>query len=72
MIPMLPVGKEAMSFASSKFAPKMAGMPTRKANRPASFRPNPQSKPAAIVAPDLDKPGNAANPCANPTIRAHQ
>ena len=56
------VTSEVMS-SSSFFnpEPRMMGMESRNAKRVASLRESPRNIPPAIVAPDLENPGNNAS-----------
>ena len=51
-------------------APKIAGIDKMKLNLAANSLSNPANNPAAIVVPERESPGNIANACPHPIIRA--
>ena len=51
-------------------APKIAGIDKMKLNFAANSLSNPANNPAAIVVPERESPGNTANACPHPMIRA--
>ncbi len=57
--------KELSSF---RFAPRMAGILSKKEYLAASLRLIPQNNETAMVVPDLDMPGIIAIPCPSPMM----
>ena len=62
-----PDGTHPTVFGREGFAPRTAGIESRKENFTANERSKPQSIPTAMVVPERERPGTVAAACERPT-----